>query len=258
MNLTFHTTFPAAFPRALGARIPALALGALLLGGVSAAAAPPTAALSAGQANKTVTLTLVNTSLPTALRLLFQNAGITRYTIAPDVQGLTSLDVQDVPLRTALSAILNSASPPAAVTIAGGAYTVTRKPETAAPVTASPARAVREAAVASGASATGKIYGSIPINKYDAYVIAELMGVQGIASVPPNEVVTAGQGYGGQQSGLGYGQGGGQGYGGQNGQGYGGQNRGQNGQGGGYGGGQGGGGGRGRRNRGGGGGYYGG
>lgn len=257
-----NTALKTALKKTFYARMPALALGAQALLGSAAIAAPaPLAGAPAARAAsaKTITLNLVNTSLPTALRQLFTEAGVKNYTIAPDVQGLTTLTVQDVPLRVALDALLKSASPAASVTVENGVYSVTRKAETNAPkpsVAGSRLAGVRTAS-ASGSSAAGTgahTFDVIPINKYDAYMIAVLMDAQGITPVPPNDVVSAqqlasAQSGSGQQNGR------------QNGAGFGGNGNGGNGYGGngnGNGGNGGGGGRRGRRNRGGGGGYYGG
>lgn len=245
MNMTFY------------ARKSAPALGALTLFGGAVTAAPVPAVQAAADktvADTPVTLTLTPTSLPNALRTLFKSVGVTHYTIAPEVQGRASLAVQDVPLGTALGALLRSASPPAAFTVENGVYTVTRKPAEAAPTpnaAAAPsvaaARTTASRTAAAGTTTTGTAghtFDVIPVNKYDAYMIAALTGGQGITPIPSNDVITV------PQPSMGQGNGG-QGYGGQNGQGYGAQNRQQNRQQtGGFGGRGGRGGGRGRRNRG--------
>lgn len=243
----------------------ALALGALALLGGSLMTAPARAQDTAAGAapDKTVTLNLRNVPIQTALQVLFKDAGISQYKIAQEIQGMTgTVNIKDVPFSSALNQLLENATPKAAFTVDNGVYNVTVKRAAPAPPTTVERTAVETAGSASGNG--GKVYGVIPINKYDAYIIAELLGAQGIVPVPSNEVMGSqssqqvGQqgGYGGQQGGYGGQQGGfgrtgssfgGQqggfggtgGFGGQQGGGYGGGGRGgYGGGGGGYGGGR--------------------
>ena len=252
----------------------ALLIGALV--GGSLAHAPVRAQQAAAMpgdttsAAKSVTLNLQNVPVQTALRTLFDRAGVSSYVIDPDVQGCANVQVSDVPLTLALRQLLHSVQAPLDFTAGNGAYHVTLRQaapsaQGSPPLAGTGSRPTRVALAdggnvgkdtggARGVNATGQSlrFYPIPVNRYDAYYIAALLGAQGVVKVDVNGVLpsafgTASGGQGGGQGGFGTGQngfGGGQG-------GFGG------GQGGGYGGGQGGGGGR-RGGRGGRGGGYGG
>ena len=190
----------------------AFALGALtLLGG--AFLATPARAQDAG-ADKPIVLNLNNVDIKTALRLLFKSAGITNYTIADNVQGYANINTgAGVPFTVALGQLLNSVN--SAFTVDNGSYNVAIKrptPPPAAVVIPGPNATTvvpGETNAASTADQPKRFY-PIPINKYDAYYIALLLGSQGIVRVGVNEVIPAAQagGGGGQGGQGGFGQGG--------------------------------------------------
>jgi len=245
----------------------ALLIGALI--GGSLAAAPARAQQAAAMpgdttsAAKSVTLNLRNVPVQIALRTLFGRAGVRSYVIDPDVQGYANVQVSDVPLTLALRQLLRSVQAPLDFTAGNGTYHVTLRQaapsaQGSPPLAGTGSRptrvalndggdAGRDTGGARGVNATGQSlrFYPVPVNRYDAYYIAALLGAQGVVKVDVNGVLpsafgTASGGQGGGQGGRG-GQGG---FGtGQNGFG-GGQGGFGGGQGGGYGGGQGGGGGR--------------
>ncbi len=231
----------------------ALALGALTLLGGSLAAMPARAQDAGVASDKPITLNLQNVPIQTALKLLFTSAGIHNYNIAQDVQGYANISV-NAPFTVALTQLLNSAN--ATFTVDNGSYNVAIKrptPPLAAVITPSP-NGTTIVGSADGTASTDnqpKRFYPIPINKYDAYYIALLLGAQGIVRVGTNEVVPAAQAGGGNGQGgqggfgggpasgitsIGGGQGGG-GYGGRGGGGFGGGGGGFGGGGGGFGGG---------------------
>lgn len=237
----------------------ALALGALVLLGGSFAAAPARAQDAGAASDKPITLNLQNVPIKTALQLLFKSAGITNFSIAQDVQGSANISV-NAPFSVALTQLLNSAN--ATFSVENGSYNVTIKRPTPPPT---PAIAPIGTTVVGGGpesdtSGLPRKYYPIPINKYDAYYIAYLLGAMGVVKVDVNGVLpssfggsTTGQGgqggFGGQGGpaggitsvGGGFGgSGGGGGFGGGRGGGFGGGG-GYGGGGGGYGGGGGGG-----------------
>lgn len=186
----------------------ALALGALtLLGG--SFAAPSVRAQDAGVASdKPITLNLQNVPIQTALKLLFTSAGIRNYSIAQDVQGNANISVQNVPFSTALTTLLNSAN--ATFTVDNGSYNVSIKrptPPPAATIAPSPngTTIVGGATETSGTSDQPRRFYPIPINKYDAYYIALLLGAQGVVQVGVNDVIPANVTGGGQGQGQGRG-----------------------------------------------------
>jgi len=193
----------------------ALALGALaLLGGALVAA--PARAQDASAADKPITLNLQNVPIQTALKLLFKSAGITNYTIADSVQGYANINSTGVPFTVALTQLLNSVN--SAFTIDNGSYNIAIKrptPPPAAVVVPQPGGTTITAGDTNTASTADqpKRFYPIPINKYDAYYIALLLGSQGIVRVGVNEVIPAaqaggGNGQGGQGGQGGFGQGG--------------------------------------------------
>jgi len=191
-----------------------LALGALALLGGSLVAAPARAQEAGAASDKPITLNLQNVPIQTALQLLFKSAGIRNYTIAPDVLGNATIQVQEIPFTTALNRLLSSVN--ATFAVDNGSYNVTIKRPTPPPapiITPSPNgnTVVGNGPDAASTEGQPRRFYPIPINKYDAYYIALLLGSQGIVRVGVNDVIPAGQaGGGGQQGGQG-GFGGGQG-----------------------------------------------
>ena len=131
------------------------------------------------------------------------------------MQGVTTIKVDNVPFSNALNDLLRSLNPPAAFTLENGVYNVAVKRAAPAPPTTIDRTTGCQVNGSNGTSGgTTKIYGVIPINKYDAYFIAELLGGQGIIPVGANEVISTSQGgqqgqggFGGQQGGRGFGGG---------------------------------------------------
>jgi len=193
----------------------ALALGALTLLGGAFLAAPARAQDAGG--DKPIVLNLNNVDIKTALKLLFKSAGISNYTIADNVQGYANINTgTGVPFTVALSQLLNSVN--SAFTVDNGSYNVAIKRPPAPPVVNVPPSpggntiVPGETNTASTADQPKRFY-PIPINKYDAYYIALLLGSQGIVRVGVNEVIPAaqaggGNGQGGQGGQGGFGQGG--------------------------------------------------
>ncbi len=109
-----------------------LSLTAALLGGVTVlAAAPRMVRAQAPATPPNVTLNMRDVPLRTALEQIFQAAKVD-YSIAPDVTGSVNLKVTDVPFESALKLMLRSANPPATYSREGGLYLVKLR---AAPVT---------------------------------------------------------------------------------------------------------------------------
>lgn len=193
----------------------ALALGALALLGGSFAALPARAQDAGAASDKPITLNLQNVPIEVALKLLFTSAGIHNYTIAQDVRGYANISM-NAPFTVALTQLLNSAN--ATFTVENGSYNVTiKRPPTPPPAIISPTpngtTVVGETGTASTADQPKRFY-PIPINKYDAYYIAALLGAQGVVKVDVNGVIPSafgvaagGQGGQGGQGGFG-GQGG--------------------------------------------------
>lgn len=189
----------------------AFALGALALLGGSLVAAPARAQDAGAASDKPITLNLKNVPIKTALQLLFTSAGIHNFTIAPDVFGNANIQVQDIPFTTALNTLLGSVG--AAFTVDNGSYNVTVKRPTPPPAaTISPTPGGNTIVGNPGESASTadqpKRFYPIPINKYDAYYVALLLGSQGIVRVGVNDVIPAAQAGGGNGQGGQGGQGG--------------------------------------------------
>ncbi len=189
-----------------------LALGAAALAGLSLAASP-VRAQDAGAADngKPISLNLIQVPVQTALRTLFSSAGIRNYSIDPGVQGYANINVSDVPFSLALRQLLNSGNPPLDFSLVNGIYQIKVAAPPAAPTVNVAQTAGTDGTTPPDANAPKRLY-TIPIDSYDAYQIAQLVGQTGIIFVGPNYP-------GGTQSG---GQGGQQGQGGNRGGGFGG------------------------------------
>lgn len=124
----------------------------------------PAAGASAG-ASKTVSLNLVNQPIQTALRLLFNSEGL-NYSIAQNVGGTVSINVNNVSFDVALKALLSAANPPLAYDVNDGIYRISIKrrarPVAVAPVVTHAAKQETQGYV-------------LPINQYDAGMIAQLI-----------------------------------------------------------------------------------
>ncbi len=178
-----------------------LALGALSLIGLPILASPASAQDAApADSGKPISLNLINVPIQTALRTLFSSAGIRSYNIDSGVQGYANINVSDVPFSVALSQLLNSGNPPLTFSVDNGVYQIKVKQAAVAP-------AVNVAAAGNTAEAASDVnqpkrYYTIPIDSYDAYYIAQLVGQTGIVEVVPNYPAGGGQtGQNGQQGG---------------------------------------------------------
>lgn len=197
-----------------------LAFGALSLLSLPLLASPASAQdVGAADSAKPISLNLINVPIGTALRTLFSSAGIRSYNIDSGVQGFANINVSDVPFSVALRQLLNSGNPPLTFSIDNGVYNI--KVQTAAAV-APPTNVVTSAAGAETSTADQpKRFYTIPVDSYDAFYIAQLVGQTGVIEVVPNYTAGAGQtgqngqqGQGGGGNRGGFGGGGGGGFGG--------------------------------------------
>jgi len=176
----------------------ALMLGmAALAGGLAASAL----AQDAGTTARPISLNLVNVPIQAALRTLFSSAGIRNYSIKSDVQGFANINVSDVSFSLALRQLLGSVNPPLTYTIIDGTYMVSvqQAPQTVEPQIVLNAPPVTE-------ETADKRFYTIPINSYDAFVIAKLLADTGkIIQVPVNVVIPSGGSTGGGNPSGGFG-----------------------------------------------------
>lgn len=175
-------------------KISPFTLGALALLGAAALAAPVHAQDAGADNGKPITLNLLNVPIQASLRTLFSSAGIRNYQIDPQVQGFANINVGDVPFTTALRQLLSQATPPATFEVENGIYHV--KVQEAAPPpppTIVPGTSIAPDGLTASTSTTPKQYYKIPIDKYDAYYIAQLLGDgQQIIQVEANQVIGGG------------------------------------------------------------------
>ncbi len=183
----------------------ALALGVLTLLGVGLVSSPVRAqdAAATAEPSKPISLNLVNVAVQASLRTLFTSAGIRNYIIDSDVQGFANINVSDVPFSLALRQLLSSVNPPLTYDVENGTYHV--KVQRAAPA---PAPTIATTIIANNDGTSPNVdpnapkrFYHIPIDKYDAYVIAQLLGAQGIVQVPVNFVQESGGSTGGNNGG---------------------------------------------------------
>ena len=176
------------------------AVGAAALLGLSLAASP-VRAQDAGAAdnNKPISLNLINVPVQTALRTLFSSAGIRNYAIDPGVQGYANINVSDVPFSLALRQLLNSGNPPLDFTLTNGIYQI--KVATPAPPPAVTVATTNTPTDTASSTDQPKRFYVIPVDSYDAYYIATLVGQTGVIEVVPNYPAGGGQSgtQGGQQ-----------------------------------------------------------
>ena len=186
--------------------VAALAVGSCL--GTLAAYSPQSAlAQGTSTATKKVSLNLVQQPVQTALRLLFSSQGLNN-SIDQDVQGYVTINVNDVSFDVALRALLNAANPPLMYDLTGNVYHISVKRDT--PTVIPTQQPVNTSAL----TAEGVHAYRIPIDHYDAYIIAQIAAGAGsrggVVQVPPNYVGGSnGQGGAGGQSGGNRGGGGG-------------------------------------------------
>ena len=186
-----------------------LALAVPTLVGCSLAL-PPVRAEAPDTAPKPVTLDFRNVPVRAALRALFQASGSPSYEVDPDVRGLASAEATAAPFETALRQIADSVQPPLDFTAEGGSYRISVKRAAPQPAPAIEMKVTSPGAdglgaqpqtVMGGGSARPQRFYHIPINSYDASVIAGLLNAQGITKVGINEVVPAGAAGAGQTGG---------------------------------------------------------
>ena len=102
-------------------RAPAFALVAI--GAVTLFPAAPVHAQDATLPTKEVNITLNQAPVVTALKTLFNSAGL-NYTIDPSVTGLVTVNLRALPFDVALRSILRSSDPPLAFTVEDGVYDI--------------------------------------------------------------------------------------------------------------------------------------
>ncbi|MGI4788151.1 MAG: hypothetical protein ACRYFS_04805 [Janthinobacterium lividum] len=184
----------------------ALALGAMALLTAPFIASPARAqdAGVAGAADngKPISLNLINVPVQTALRTLFSSAGIRNYSIDPGVQGYANINVSDVPFSLALRQLLNSGNPPLTFEVMNGVYQIKVQQAVVppGPTVVSPTVDANGNTVTASTDQPKRFY-TIPIDSYDAFYIANLVGQVGIIEVIPNYPPSGGNGQGGSQGG---------------------------------------------------------
>ena len=185
-------------------QIKLLALGAATLLSLSLSTAPVRAQdVSATDSKKPISLNLINVPIQTALRTLFSSAGIRSYSIDAGVQGNANINVSDIPFSVALRQLVQSGNPPLTFSLVDGVYQI----KVAQPAT-TPAVDVQQSSVDGGKGVTEanaqKQFFVIPIDSYDAYYIATLVGATGVVEVVPNYPAGgSGTGQGGAAGGIG-------------------------------------------------------
>ena len=163
------------------------------------------------------------------------------------MQGFANINVSEVPFSLALRQLLSSVNPPLTYDLENGTYHVkVQRAVAPPPPTIAPAVTIAADPGTPGIADPNapKRFYRIPIDKYDAFYIASLLGATGIIQVGVNEVIPAngggaGGGAGGNNGNRGGGFGGGLGTGGPNVSTVGGNNGGFGGGNGGFGGGTG-------------------
>ena len=166
-------------------QIKLLALGAVALAGLSLSAAPVRAQdVSATDSAKPISLNLINVPIQTALRTLFSSAGIRAYSIDGAVQGNANINVSDVPFSVALRQLLNSGNPPLSFSLVDGVYQIKVAQAVAPPAVSITTPGPTDTAPPDPNAA--KRFYVIPIDSYDAFYIATLVGQTGIVEVVPN------------------------------------------------------------------------
>lgn len=184
-------------------QIELLALGAATLAVISLSAAPVRAQdVNATDSAKPISLNLINVPIQTALRTLFSSAGIRSYNIDGAVQGNANINVSDVPFSVALRQLLNSGNPPLTFSVIDNVYQIKVAQAVAPPQVDIKTPVQTPDQLAADPNAPKRFY-VIPIDSYDAYYIATLVGSTGVVEVVPNypaggQSGTQGGGAGGQ------------------------------------------------------------
>ena len=146
---------------------------------------------SAATPTKNITLSLRNVPIQTALQTLFSGAGIRNTIIDNDVQGYVNVNLSDMPFNLALQNLLDSVNPKLTYDNSNGVYhvSVLRAAPPAPPVIVPTPVSPDDP----GSSTTDqpKRFYRIPIDHYDAFYIARLLGAQGIVQVGVNDVIPA-------------------------------------------------------------------
>jgi uncharacterized membrane protein YgcG len=226
--------------RFAGRMLGSAACAAVVTVGLALTAAQPALA----QANvptgvtKTVSLNFQRAPIDTVLQILFKSAGL-NYSIDSSVTGNVTVTFNDVSFDTALNSVLRAVDPPLTYDIEDGVYHV--RPQAAETSTTTPGRPGTQAQpVVTAPEETIHGY-HLPINWYDAYVMAGFVsqssGRGGIIQITANNQPQGGGGGAGGFGGVGgANRGGGGGFGGGGGGGFGGGGGGRGGYGGGGGG----------------------
>jgi type II secretory pathway component GspD/PulD (secretin) len=89
--------------------------------GITMIAGAPMVAMAQDETNKTVTLDIDQADVREALRALFKSMNVS-YSVSPEVQGIVTVNVKNVPFETALQNILKQVT--ATYRIVGGVYEV--------------------------------------------------------------------------------------------------------------------------------------
>ena len=152
-----------------------------LVSGATLSLSPCSRAQAAG--GRSVTINLQNAPVQTVLRSLFRSAG-KNFTIDPNVSGTVTVDVNQVPFDTALSAVLAGTSPPLDAPLENGIYHVgVSRPQ-------AQAQAAPAAATPSTATDPHHAY-RIPIAHYDvaymAYLVAAFSQKGGLPIIVPSD-----------------------------------------------------------------------
>jgi hypothetical protein len=167
------------------------------------------ATASPADTDKKISLTVTQAPIQNVLKTLFGSEGV-NYTIDQDVQGNVTVDINKVTFDTALHALLRSTNPPLTYDINGGIYHVKVKPvESGTP-------GLPLGTPDPGATPTDQtfIFSKIPVDRYDAGYIAQLVNAilgssGGVVTVGPNDVGGGGGTGGGGGGGFGGGNTGG-------------------------------------------------
>jgi len=177
-----------------------LAAAVLLSMGLAVSAGiRPAMAQDAPTPDKKISLTVTQAPIQSVLKTLFGSEGV-NYTIDQDVQGSVTVDINEVTFDTALHALLKSTNPPLTYSIESGIYHVKVKPQDVGPGTTG---TTTTATTDTGDSADYNLY-KIPIDRYDAVVIAKLLSMSKSPIIPvgPNYTLSGGGGSTNGSSGI--------------------------------------------------------
>lgn len=159
-------------------------VGVLLIGGATLGSGPTVAqGMTASASNQRVTLNFSNAPIQTVLRTLFKSTG-KNFAIDPAVHGMVNVNLADVSFDTALRTLLAATNPPLASDVQNGIYHITRKIVTPPVITA--ARPARPTAPEKKEALNSY---SIPVDSYDAGILASMLNPRAsVQIIPPNYV----------------------------------------------------------------------